>query len=48
MPYSGDASVKNVQHILVLLKPGGTLVLSGSHNVVHVLLGDAELYNIRD
>ena len=35
---SGDASTKNVQHILVVLKPDGTLALSGSHNIVHALV----------
>ena len=44
MKASGDASAKNMQHILVVIKPDGTLALSGSHNIVHALLGDAELY----
>lgn len=42
---SGDASARNVQHILVVLKPDGTLALSGSDNIVHAIIADVELYN---
>ena len=42
---SGNASARNVQHILVVLKPDGTLALSGSDNIVHAIIADVELYN---
>ena len=40
---SADASAKGVQHLLAVLKPDGTVVMSGSDNILHAVFGNIDL-----
>ena len=42
---SADASMHGVQHILMLLRPDGTIAVSGSDNILPAVVGNAELYD---
>ena len=42
---SDDAVLKDVQHILVAVKPDGTITINGSNNTVNAVLGNAVLYS---
>ena len=42
---SDVASSKEVQHILAVLKPDETLILSCSENILNIVFRDKELYS---
>ena len=42
---SDDAVIKEVQHILVAVKPDGTIIINGSSNSVNAVVGNQALYS---
>ena len=41
---SRDSSNKNVQHLLAVIKPDGSISFSGSDNILHAIITNAEVY----